>query len=148
MVDDGTVTDCHFCDIAAGTRPAHTVLDEADVFAFLDFRPLFPGHVLVVPRRHHRTLTDLPLDSIHPLFRAVQRVDAAVREAMNAHGTFVALNNTVSQSVAHLHVHVVPRRFKDGLRGFFWPRGRYQSDEDGAAVATRIRDAFPIGTND
>lgn len=141
MVDDGTVTDCHFCDIAAGSRPAHTVLDEADVFAFLDFRPLFPGHVLVVPRRHHRTLTDLPLDSIHPLFRAVQRAEAAVREAMDAHGTFVAMNNTVSQSIAHLHVHVVPRRFKDGLRGFFWPRSRYGDDSEAADIAARIRSA-------
>ena len=141
MVDDGEVTDCPFCDIAAGSRPAHMVLDEADVIAFLDRRPLFPGHVLVVPRSHNRSLADLPVDSLHPLFDAVQRVEAAVREAMDAHGTFVAMNNTVSQSVAHLHVHVVPRRFKDGLRGFFWPRNRYGDESEAGDIAARIRSA-------
>jgi len=139
MVHDHMVTNCHFCDIAAGQRPAHMVLDEADIVAFLDFRPLFPGHVLVVPRSHYRTLAELPGDSLHPLFAAVQRLDEAVTGAMEAHGTFVAMNNTVSQSVAHLHVHVVPRRFKDGLRGFFWPRRRYASDDEAATVAALIR---------
>lgn len=132
---------CRFCSIAHGQAPAHTVLDEPDVIAFLDARPIFPGHVLVIPRPHHETLTDLPVSSVQPLFVSVRRLAAAVRDAMGADGSFVAVNNTVSQSVAHLHVHVVPRRFKDGLRGFFWPRQRYESDEQGAAVASRIRAA-------
>ena len=138
-VDD---PDCLFCSIARGHTPAHTVLDGADVTAFLDARPIFPGHVLVIPRPHHQTLTDLPVPSVQPLFLAVQRLAGAVKEAMDADGSFVAMNNTVSQSVAHLHVHVVPRRFKDGLRGFFWPRQRYDSDEQGAMVAARIRAAM------
>ena len=136
--------DCHFCGIVAGQLAAHTVLDEPDAVAFLDSRPIFPGHVLVVPRRHHVTLTDLPGPEVQPLFLAVKRLAAAVPDAMEAHGTFVALNNTVSQSVAHLHVHVVPRRFKDGLRGFFWPRQRYDSEEHEAAVAARIRTAVQV----
>lgn len=131
--------DCRFCSIVSTLIPSHTVLDEAEVLAFLDARPLFPGHVLVIPRCHHATLTDLPADLVPTLFSAVRRLAAAVRDAMGAEGTFVAMNNTVSQSVPHLHVHVVPRRFKDGLRGFFWPRGRYDSDEQGAEVAARIR---------
>ncbi len=133
--------DCRFCGIASGLTPAHTVLDGADVIAFLDARPIFPGHVLVIPRPHHQTLTDLPVSSVQPLFLAVQRLAAAVMDAMDADGSFVAMNNTVSQSVAHLHVHVVPRRFKDGLRGFFWPRQRYESHEQSAMVAARIRAA-------
>lgn len=141
MVEDRAATQCHFCDIVAGERPAHMVLDEVDVVAFLDFRPLFPGHVLVVPRSHSQTLADLPVDSLQPLFDAVQRVDAAVREAMDAHGSFVAMNNTVSQSVPHLHVHIVPRRFKDGLRGFFWPRTRYRSESEASEIAAGIRAA-------
>ena len=139
MGDDGRVPDCRFCSILAGEVAAHMVFDGTDVAAFLDFRPLFPGHVLVVPRLHHQTLTDLPVDLVQPLFLAVQRLATAVMAAMEAEGTFVAMNNTVSQSVPHLHVHVVPRRFKDGLRGFFWPRQRYQSDEQGALGAARIR---------
>lgn len=139
MVVDDTVTVCLFCHIVAGDRPAHMVLDEDENFAFLDFRPLFPGHVLVVPRLHHETLIDLPVSSLQPLFGAVQRVAAAVTDAMGADGTFVAMNNTVSQSVPHFHVHVVPRRAKDGLRGFFWPRSRYGSDAEAIDVANRIR---------
>lgn len=134
--------DCRFCDIAKGDVAAHTVLDGPDVMAFLDARPIFPGHVLVIPRPHHQTLTDLPLPAVQPLFLAVQRLAAAVKHAMEADGSFVAMNNTVSQSVAHLHVHVVPRRFKDGLRGFFWPRQRYQSEEQALLVADGIRAAL------
>jgi histidine triad (HIT) family protein len=116
------------------------VLDEPDALAFLDARPVFPGHVLVVPRGHVATLTDLDAAEIGPFFATVQRVDGAVRAAMEAHGSFVAMNNVVSQSVPHLHVHVVPRRRKDGLRGFFWPRQRYESEAVMAAVAERIRE--------
>jgi len=118
------------------------VLTEPAVVAFLDHRPLFPGHVLVVPRDHHETLPDLPAELIDPLFGAVRRLAAAVTVALDAHGSFVALNNVVSQSIPHLHVHVVPRRRKDGLRGFFWPRQRYQSPEAMAEVAAAIRAAL------
>ena len=129
---------CKFCQIIAGEIPAHFVLDTDDVVAFLDHRPLFPGHTLVMPRDHIETLADLPEDRVGPFFRQVQRVEAAVRTAMDAQGSFVAENNVVSQSVPHLHVHVVPRRRKDGLRGFFWPRTRYARDAEMAAVAARI----------
>jgi histidine triad (HIT) family protein len=129
---------CKFCQIIAGEIPAHFVLDTDDVVAFLDHRPLFPGHTLVLPREHVETLADLPEDRVGPFFRQVQRVEAAVRTAMEAEGSFVAENNVVSQSVPHLHVHVVPRRRKDGLRGFFWPRTRYASDGEMAAVAAGI----------
>ena len=131
---------CKFCQIVAGEIPAHFVLDTDDVVAFLDHRPLFPGHTLVLPRDHVETLADLPEDRVGPFFRQVQRVEAAVRTAMEAQGSFVAENNVVSQSVAHLHVHVVPRRRKDGLRGFFWPRTKYASDAQAAAVAAGIRE--------
>jgi histidine triad (HIT) family protein len=135
-VSEGT---CLFCRIVAGAADAHRVLDEPDVVAFLDVRPVFPGHVLVVPRVHVETLLDVPGALAAPLFTTVQRVAAGVQAATDADGTFVAVNNRVSQSVPHLHVHVVPRRFKDGLRGFFWPRQRYDDDGHRAAVATAIR---------
>ena len=137
---------CVFCDIVAGRAEAAMVLDEPEVAAFLDVRPLFVGHVLVVPREHHTTLPDLPLRLVPTLFDAVQRLSAAVPLACGAQGTFVAANNQVSQSVPHLHVHVVPRTKGDGLRGFFWPRTRYQSDEHLAGTAERIRAALgPCG---
>jgi histidine triad (HIT) family protein len=126
----------------AGDTPAEIVADDGHTLAFLDNRPVFPGHVLLVPRDHYETLADLPAEQIAPLFAAAQRLSVAVQAAMDAHGTFVAMNNTVSQSVPHLHVHVVPRRRKDGLRGFFWPRQRYPDDGEMAAVAQRIRDSL------
>ena len=132
---------CAFCAIAGGHLPAAMVLDEPDVLAFLDVRPVFPGHVLVVPRAHHETLPDLPPAQLPVVFGAAQRVAAAVLPALGADGSFVAMNNTVSQSVPHLHVHVVPRRRKDGLRGFFWPRQKYDGDDAMRAVASKIRDA-------
>lgn len=131
---------CTFCSIRDGDVAAHTVVDEEEGFAFLDVRPVFPGHVLVVPRAHVGTLLDLPAPAVGPFFTMVQRVTAAVTAAMDADGTFVAVNNTVSQSVPHLHVHVVPRRRGDGLRGFFWPRRRYEHEAEMAAVAAAIRD--------
>ncbi|HVF31966.1 MAG TPA: HIT family protein [Acidimicrobiales bacterium] len=133
---------CAFCAIAAGDLAAALVLDEPEVLAFLDVRPVFPGHVLVVPRDHHETLPDLPVAQLPVLFGAAQRVAAAVLPALEADGSFVAMNNTVSQSVPHLHVHVVPRRRKDGLRGFFWPRQKYDDDAAMHATAARIRDAL------
>jgi len=133
---------CLFCEIVAGERPAHVVLDESDVFAFLDVRPLFPGHTLLVPKAHYETLLDLPEDLLAPLFGAAQRLARVMETALDAAGSFVAVNNRVSQSVPHLHVHVVPRNRKDGLRGFFWPRTKYASDEEAALVASRLRDAL------
>lgn len=135
--------DCIFCEIADGRRPAHRVLDEAETVAFLDVRPLFPGHTLVVPRRHHETLTDLPAADVGTFFGAVRRVTAAVEAGTESAGSFVAANNRVSQSVPHLHTHVVPRNRKDGLRGFFWPRTRYADEAEAEAVAARIRAALP-----
>jgi histidine triad (HIT) family protein len=130
---------CKFCQIIAGEIPAHFVLETDDVVAFLDHRPLFYGHTLVLPRSHIDTLADLPETSVGPYFLEVQRVEAAVRSAMEAEGSFVAENNVVSQSIPHLHVHVVPRRRKDGLRGFFWPRTKYASSAQAAEVAAGIR---------
>jgi histidine triad (HIT) family protein len=133
------MADCVFCRIRDGEADAHVVLDEPLVLAFLDQRPLFRGHVLVVPREHHETLMALPPELLDPLFAAVRRTAVAVEDAMGADGIFMAANNVVSQSVPHLHVHVVPRRRKDGLRGFFWPRQRYADKEDMAGTAAAIR---------
>jgi histidine triad (HIT) family protein len=133
---------CLFCSIVAGQTPAAIVLDTPDVVAFLDHRPLFPGHTLVVPRRHVDTLRDLDDSTRDVLFAEVQRVAAAVQDAMGAQGSFVAMNNVVSQSVPHLHVHAVPRNRKDGLRGFFWPRTKYADDDELEEVAARIRVAI------
>jgi histidine triad (HIT) family protein len=133
---------CTFCRIVAGAEPAHVVHRDAHTVSFLDVRPLFHGHVLVVPIEHHETLGDLPPELVAPLFSAVQRVSVAVEQGLGAAGSFVAANNRVSQSVPHLHVHVVPRNRKDGLRGFFWPRTRYDDDASAAAVAARLREAL------
>jgi histidine triad (HIT) family protein len=124
------VTRCVFDDIVSGTVPAALVLDEANVVAFLDHQPLFPGHVLVVPRAHYLTLSDLPSDEVGPYFSAVQRIASAVERAMQADGTFVAINIKISQSVPHLHTHIVPRRKGDGLFGktFQWVRHRYPNE--------------------
>jgi histidine triad (HIT) family protein len=132
---------CVFCAILAGRSSAAVVLDDATTFAFLDARPLFKGHVLLVPREHHETLVDLPQKAIAPLFANAQRLARAVQVAMGAEGTFVAMNNGVSQSVPHLHVHVVPRTKGDGLRGFFWPRTTYAEGE-ADAIAKAIREAM------
>lgn len=137
------MADCLFCSIIAGTAPAFRVTSEPDGVAFLDVRPLFPGHVLVVPRAHIETLADLPAGTLPGFFGLVRRVAVAVEAGMSADGTFVAMNNKISQSVPHLHAHVVPRRRKDGLRGFFWPRTRYGSDTEATVVAGQVRGALP-----
>jgi histidine triad (HIT) family protein len=136
------MTACVFCEIVAGDRPAARVYEDDEHVGFLDARPLFHGHTLLVPRAHVETLPELPAAAVGPYFTAVQRLSVAVPQAMEAAGTFVALNNVVSQSVPHLHCHVVPRRFKDGLRGFFWPRTKYADDAERDAVAARIRAAL------
>jgi histidine triad (HIT) family protein len=137
-----SVAGCRFCAIVAGDADAAVVGDDERTVAFLDDRPLFHGHVLLVPRVHHETLADLPDDLVGPLFSRAQALARAVEAAMDARGTFVAMNNRVSQSVPHLHVHVVPRRPKDGLRGFFWPRTRYADAQEMHAVAARIAAAI------
>lgn len=133
---------CIFCEIIRGERPATRVVETDACVAFLDTRPLFPGHVLVVPRLHVETLPELAPDQVEPLFGLVRRIAGAVERGLEAGGSFVALNNRVSQSVPHLHVHVVPRRAKDGLKGFFWPRTKYESPSEAEAFAARIRSAL------
>ncbi|MCL3818032.1 HIT family protein [Aeromicrobium wangtongii] len=132
---------CLFCAIVTGTTPAAVVLETDDVVGFLDVRPVFKGHVLVVPREHVVTLPELPEPLIVPLFSAAQRVADAITSGLGAQGTFVAMNNVVSQSVPHLHVHVVPRTKGDGLRGFFWPRTKY-ADGEAQTYAATIREAL------
>ena len=133
---------CLFCAIVAGTEPAYVVAETADTLAFLDIRPLFPGHTLLVPKQHHETLVDLPAPLIGPYFAEAQRLSGAMESVLGAAGSFLGINNRVSQSVAHLHTHVVPRNRKDGLRGFFWPRGKYGSPEEAEAVAAHLRAAL------
>ncbi|WP_091313767.1 HIT family protein [Micromonospora chersina] len=133
---------CVFCGIVAGEVPAFRVADEADGVAFLDTRPVFKGHVLVVPRTHLVTLADLPAEALPGYFRLVQRLAVAVEAGLGSGGTFVAMNNKVSQSVPHLHTHVVPRTKGDGLRGFFWPRTRYADDAEARGYAERVAAAL------
>jgi histidine triad (HIT) family protein len=133
------VADCVFCGIVAGSVPAFKVVDSPSGVGFLDTRPVFKGHVLVVPRVHVVTLPSLPLSDLPGYFEVVQRVAAAVPVALGAEGTFVAINNIVSQSVPHLHTHVVPRTKGDGLRGFFWPRHKYASPDEAESFASLIR---------
>ena len=132
------MADCLFCAIVAGSLPAFKVVDLPEGVGFLDIRPVFKGHVLVAPRQHVVTLPDLPPSDLPEYFGLVRRVAAAVPAALGAQGTFVAINNVVSQSVPHLHTHVVPRTKGDGLKGFFWPRTRYASDEEAADYAAKI----------
>ncbi len=132
---------CRFCAIVAGGEPTHVVFEDERSLAFLDHRPLFPGHSLLVPREHHETIWDLPDDLVGPLFANARMLSAAIRAAMEAQGAFIALNNVVSQSVPHLHVHLVPRNRKDGLRGFFWPRHKYENEEHALQTAEAIRAA-------
>ncbi len=139
------MAECLFCGIVAGSVPAFRVVDSPDGVGFLDIRPVFKGHVLVVPRPHTDDLPGLPADLLPGFFALVQRVAAAVPEALGAQGTFVAMNNVVSQSVPHLHAHVVPRTKGDGLRGFFWPRHRYAGDDEAATYAERIAAALRPG---
>jgi histidine triad (HIT) family protein len=132
---------CVFCEIVSGRSDAHVVLEREDVVGFLDTRPVFKGHVLLVPREHVETLPDLPAGLRDGFLAAAQDLAVAVKDALGAQGSFVAMNNTVSQSVPHLHLHVVPRTKGDGLRGFFWPRTRY-ADGEAASYALRLRGAL------
>ncbi len=132
---------CVFCRIASGAEPAPIVFEDDSSLGFLDHRPVFPGHVLLIPKQHVETLSDLPAALIQPFFSPAQLLARAVESALAADGTFVAINNRVSQSVPHLHLHIVPRRKKDGLRGFFWPRQPYKSNEEMEQVRKSIADA-------
>ncbi|MFQ5753494.1 MAG: HIT family protein, partial [bacterium] len=128
-ISNRTNVKCAFCDIVSGDTPAHIVFEDNLSLAFLDKRPLFPGHCLLVPKKHFSTLVDLDASLITPLFLNARMLAAAVEKAMGAEGTFVAINNKVSQSVPHMHIHVVPKKKKDGLKGFFWPRNPYKEDK-------------------
>ena len=141
MIESESAT-CHFCRIATRQVTARLVFEDEISLAFLDHRPVFPGHCLLIPKEHFETLTDLPEHLIGPFFSNAQLLSGAVEAAMAAHGTFVAMNNRVSQSVPHLHTHIVPRRRKDGLKGFFWPRQPYQSEAEADAVQAAIRIAM------
>jgi len=132
---------CRFCQIAAGEEGGHVVFEDETSLAFLDNRPLFPGHSLLIPRRHVETIWDLPDELIEPLFANARLLSGAIRDATAAQGAFVAVNNVVSQSVPHLHVHLVPRNRRDGLRGFFWPRRKYDSDDHMRETAEAVRAA-------
>jgi histidine triad (HIT) family protein len=133
---------CLFCEIVAGRIPAEIVWRGEGSVAFLDHKPLFPGHVLLIPDGHYATLADVPSELTGPLFQAAQKLQLAVERATNAEGSFLAINNRVSQSVPHLHVHIVPRSKGDGLKGFFWPRRPYESDEHLRRTGEQIRQAL------
>jgi len=133
---------CLFCSIVQKDLKATLVFEDETSLAFLDHRPLFPGHCLLVPKDHYETLTDLPKNVVGPFFRNTQLLARAVELAMDAQGSFVAMNNRVSQSVPHLHVHVVPRRKGDGLKGFFWPRTKYKTDSELSGVQSLIQTAI------
>jgi len=137
-----SLKDCLFCKVVSGEQPANLVFNDEISVAFLDHRPLFPGHCLLIPRNHYETLSDLPGELVAPFFKNVQLLTRAVELALGAEGSFVALNNRVSQSVPHLHVHIVPRRKKDGLKGFFWPRSKYESDAQLVEVQKSIQAAI------
>jgi len=140
----GTIrgVNCKFCEVGSGRLKAEIVFEDSLTLAFLDSRPLFPGHTLLIPRVHYETLADLPAELAGPLLTNARLLARAVESGLGAEGSFVAINNRVSQSVPHLHVHVVPRRRKDGLKGFFWPRQPYQSEAEMLAVRDKLRAAI------
>lgn len=138
----GMENGCLFCEIAAGDRAAPVVFEFPEAVAFLDHRPLFPGHTLLIPKIHIETLGDLPPAAIGPFFTIAQQLARAMETALGAEGSFVAINNRVSQSVPHLHIHIVPRKKKDGLKGFFWPRSKYSSEEEIEVVRQKLERAM------
>jgi len=137
--EDGMKENCIFCETVTGDLPAPVVFEDDLTIAFLDHRPVFPGHCLLVPKLHYETLVDLPAALVGPFFATAQLMASGVEQALEAHGTFMGINNRVSQSVPHLHVHIVPRRRKDGLRGFFWPRHKYESSEQMQSIQEAIK---------
>jgi histidine triad (HIT) family protein len=141
-LERGIMKACTFCQIVSGEKSSFTVLEDDVMLAFLDHRPLFPGHCLLVPKTHYSTLLDLPSTMFTPLLANAQLLARAVERGLEAHGSFIAINNRISQSVPHLHIHVVPRRRKDGLKGFFWPRQPYTDDASIIAVQQALRDTI------
>jgi histidine triad (HIT) family protein len=137
-----SLKDCLFCKVVSAEQPVNLVFSDEISIAFLDHRPLFPGHCLLIPRNHYETLSDLPGELVGPFFKNVQLLTRAVELACEAEGSFVAMNNRISQSVPHLHVHIVPRRKKDGLKGFFWPRNKYESEMQVAETQKSIQAAI------
>ena len=135
-------TDCVFCKIARGEIKTDIVAEDETTLTFLDSSPVFPGHLLIVPREHFETLADLPDNLLAPVFAQARRATQAVVTALGAEGSFVAVNNKISQSVPHLHVHVIPRRKGDGMKGFFWPRRDYHDDSHRQEFVAKLRDAF------
>lgn len=133
---------CVFCQVASKGVESLIVFEDDKTIAFLDYRPLFPGHVLLIPKVHCETLSDLPYNMVEPVFANAKRLAQAVETGMRAEGSFIGLNNRVSQSVPHLHVHIVPRRKKDGLKGFFWPRRRYENQDAAVAAQQAIIEAL------
>jgi histidine triad (HIT) family protein len=133
---------CIFCRIVRGEIASHKVFEDEVTVAFLDHRPLFPGHCLLVPRTHYETLLDLPPTLFSPMMANAQLLARAIERGLEAHGSFVAMNNRISQSVPHMHIHVVPRRRKDGLKGFFWPRQPYKDDASILATQQTLRAAI------
>lgn len=133
---------CVFCKIVAGEVPAHMVHEDETTIVFLDNGPLFPGHCLVCPKKHYDTMYDVPKAMLGPLFSTTQLVGKAIEQGLGAEGTFVAINNKVSQSVPHLHVHVIPRNRKDGMKGFFWPRRPYRDHDEAAETAAMLRETI------
>ena len=133
---------CRFCQIIRREIPSAIVFEDETSLAFLDTRPLFPGHCLLVPKAHYETLADLPAALVAPLFQNAQRIERAIENSLQAEGTFVAINNRVSQSVPHLHIHLVPRHRRDGLKGFFWPRKPYKDQETMQRVQAVLRSAL------
>ena len=136
---------CKFCQIASRALPSAAVFEDAISLAFLDNRPVFPGHMLLIPKQHYETLDDLPAGLIGAFFQNVKLLARAVERGIQADGSFIAVNNRVSQSVPHLHVHIVPRRKKDGLRGFFWPRQKYKDEAEIQQVQAAIQNALKDG---
>jgi histidine triad (HIT) family protein len=139
---------CLFCEIVAGELEAQIVFEDDRTLAFLDHRPVFPGHSLLIPKVHYEVFSDLPRELVGPFFQNGQLLSVAIEKAMEAEGSFVAMNNRVSQSVPHVHLHIVPRRKKDGLKGFFWPRHKYESEQAMSAVTEAIRKQIKKEAND
>lgn len=136
------IEECVFCRVAAGAQHAHVVFEDDATLAFLDHRPLFPGHVLLVPKVHYETLPDLPAKLVGPLFAKARLLAGAVEQGLGADGSFVAINNKIGQSVPHLHIHVVPRHKGDGLKGFFWPRHPYKDEAEIVETLEKIKAAL------
>lgn len=138
---------CTFCDIVNGNTDAYIVFEDDYTITFLDRRPLFPGHCLLIPKVHYETISELPTELIQPVFENVRFLSDIIKLTFASEGTFIAVNNKVSQSVPHMHVHIVPRNRKDGLKGFFWPRNPYKDPQHMLDTANKIREIIQSSRN-